>query len=253
MLERDVLLWLAITTILETKKGRVILIRASDAAEIYCITLATDDILKEDGASKVLTHLQTGFGETDSMKLSNLIYDWLDFVRTDEIMKAAFLCGYQTRIDLRQGLFDSTTKGLIIASAGGSSEIGKLSATLKVLFPEGAVIPAPIAAASFNSTPASCPTSRGGMFCDHCNRLNHTKADIRAFMRANGQMERAIEFEAEALERSAARRNGARNGKIGPSAFSNKDDSVKFYMSSDSRARRTANPAKYLTPEPFGR
>ena len=245
--ERDVALWQAITALPKSKQGAILLAGVSGAAKTYCSTLATEDILKVDGVQTVMKHLQTGFGATDSMKFNNKISDWLDFVRTDDMSMTAFLCGYQTRVDnlkaislpteiqghllLRQGLFDNTTKGLIIASAGGSFEIDKLVAALKGLYPEGAVIPAPIAASNFNATPAGRTNSRGGLFCDHCNRRNHTKADCWAFMRANGQVEKANELEAEVRGRSAMRRLGPKNGGNGPNGYSHQDDPATFYMS----------------------
>ena len=244
--ERDVALWQAITALPKAKQGAILLAGVSGAAKKYCSTLATADILSNDGVDTVMQHLQTGFGATESMKFNNRISDWLDFVRTDDMSMTAFLCGYQTRMDnlkainlpaeiqghlmLRQGLFDNTTKGLIIASAGGSFEIDKLVAALKGLYPEGAVIPAPTAVSNFNATSAGRTTARGGLFCDHCNRRNHTKADCWAFMRANGQAEKANEMEAEVRGRSAARRGGPRSGKGGSNAYST-DDPATFYMS----------------------
>ena len=248
--ERDVEMWQAITAPPKAKQGAILLSGVSGAAMTYCSTLATQDILKEDGVETVMKHLQTGFGATDSMKFNNKISEWLDFVRTNDMPMTAFLCGYQTRVDnlkaislpseiqghllLRQGLFDNTTKGLIIASAGGSFEIHGLVAALKGLYPEGADIPAPIAASNFNATPAGRSLSRGGLFCDHCNRRNHTKADCWAFMRANGQVERAYEMEAEVRGRNSARRSGTKNGNNGSNVFSNQDDPATFYMSNAS-------------------
>jgi len=50
-------------------------------------------------------------------------------------------------------------------------------------------------------------------------------------MRVNGQVERANELEAEVRGRSAARRSGTRNCKIGSNIFSNNDDPATFCMS----------------------
>lgn len=53
-------------------RGRSSSRRLSRPAKVYCSTLTTADILKEDGAAKVLAHPQTGFDAIDYIGSRNV-------------------------------------------------------------------------------------------------------------------------------------------------------------------------------------
>lgn len=183
------------------KAGANILAGISGPAKVYWNTLATADILQEDGVANVFAYLPSGFGGTVSMKFNNRISDWLDFARTNNMTMTAFICGYQPRIAslkaislpseiqghllLRQGKFGNSKKGLIIASAGGNFEIEKPIAALKGLYPEGSEIPAPSSSAKYHAPSTSCPSpvDTSSVIAVTAETLQRSSSGL--FMRAN--------------------------------------------------------------------
>lgn len=264
--DRDVSLWMLVTKMEKPRQAAALMGGLSGAAKSFCASLTMEQLKADSGVTTLLNHLRAAFSVHDDALTQNNISTWLDFRRTMDMTVTAFIVGYSSRLAriseidlspelqghllLRLGLFSRENRGLIVASAGGSYDISKLSNAMKSLWPQGSQLP-PLDAGLGEPSFLQNPTNDGRVvpFCDFCTRKGHSKANCWKHLRATGQGAKADELEQAVKEKNRRRkeRKKQKDGDKSTSPAASARDAFTFFMpSSTSFLQRNISSPKAL-------
>lgn len=262
--ERDITLWQLVSSLDASKQGAAVVGGLSGAAKMYCATVTVEELKSDTGVATLLNHLRAGFGVQDVAKQHAAISDWLDYGRKPGQNMTDFIVSYpsktakinlemnndlQGHLLLRRGKFSRETIGIIVATAGGSYAVEKITNAIKTLWPNGTELPECSSTSDIGNgssypngiaSTGTGPTNTGGRnkqrpFCTHCTTVGHTTDTCWKRLLMIGDTDRANEIK-EKIKKSRNRRNGKTNGKsdttssgAGQSLTTARDD-LTFFM-----------------------
>ena len=147
---QDVELWLVLTSLDKCKQGPALIGSLSGEAKASAKTLGLSVISSDDGATKILEHLDKSYGVDKVDQLDIDLASFLDFNWTGNMAVEQFIAGFHSRIDkiaelhmddklkghllLRAAGLDSHMRNLIVGTSAGNYDVSSISSALRQAF-----------------------------------------------------------------------------------------------------------------------
>ena len=147
---QDVELWLVLTSLERHKQGSALIGGLSGEAKASAKTLGVGIISTDDGACKILEHLDKSYGvdKVDQMDID--LAAFLDFTWSGNMAVEQFIAGLHSRIDkitdhnmdeklkghvlLRAAGLDAYFRNIIVGSSAGNYDVKSISGALRQAF-----------------------------------------------------------------------------------------------------------------------
>jgi len=148
--KEDVVLWTNLTSLPKSKHGPALIGRLRDDARMASKGLDIKDACSEDGAQKLLDHLDKSFGTDNMSQLDHDLSAFFDYQWSSSMSVDQFVIGFHNRYNriaalnldsnvrghilLRQTMLNTQEKNLIVSAAGGSYELPQITTALRNAF-----------------------------------------------------------------------------------------------------------------------
>ena len=147
---QDVELWLVLTSLEKCKQGPALIGRLAGEAKASAKTLGVSAISSNDGALKILEHLDKSYGvdKVDQMDID--LASFLDFSWSGNMAVEQFIAGFHSRIDkiadlkmddklkghllLRAAGLDAHMRNIIVGASAGNYDVASISSALRQAF-----------------------------------------------------------------------------------------------------------------------
>lgn len=155
--KEDVLLWINLTSLPKEKHGPALIGRLRDDARMASKGLDVAEACSEDGANRLLDHLDKSFGTDNMSQLDHDLSAFFDYHWDSSMTVDQFVIGFHNRYNrisvldldsnvrghilLRQTALNTQEKNLIVNAAGGSCELPQITTALRNAFRDSTASP----------------------------------------------------------------------------------------------------------------